>query len=695
MSNQTAPPTIASLSPVDVLLITGYFLMVALVGVWFWLKERRASTGQPSSTATRTDGHEAAGGESDAFFLAGRSMRWPEIGLSLFVSNIGSEHLLGLAGSAANSGLAVGLFEWSAGLHILVLGWLFAPVYLHAGISTLPEFLERRYSSRLRSMLSCVSLFIYLFTKLSVSVYSGATVLSSVFGWQRELAATGLVLLTAAYTALGGLAAVIVTDVAQSAVLLLGAACMAFVAIAKVGGLHALRDEPPPGMSEAAWASFFRIYRPADDADFPTLGMLLGLNVGGLWYWCLDQAIVQRVLSARSVHHAKASTILAGFLKTTPVFLMVLPGIVARKLFAEELSAVGCPPKCNEALPLMMTNLLPPGLLGLNLAATVAACMSSLDSVFTAAASLFCLDIYKVYLNPSAEERKLVAVGRVFCAVLAICTVLWLPVIDLMSDQVFTYIQSISMYLAPPIVTVYFLGVLWWRANAQGATAAFVVGYALGFTRMVAEITSKVIKPPSGSFFDAFVSLNYLYVGVVLCCTCTIVQVVVSLLTPRPTQAQLHGLVVEISPLRYLRRVAASRFKMHPSDSSSANDSSSCGPERLAEAKGNLPMLAQDSAARSAGAGVEMVDAGGGRHKEKEDSLPEPATPSPDGMFTEISLGDARPSASQNGETPVEDGASLLPTLRKCGFLGSFENINNALASVLVVVIVSLIAGFM
>ena len=395
-SSTVAAGRTAQLAPIDVLLITAYFVMVALVGLWFWRKERvaagraaRSSTGEPDDQAA------PAPSSSDAFFLAGRSMRWPEIGLSLFVSNIGSEHLLGLAGSAAASGLAVGLFEWSAGLHILVLGWLFAPVYLRSGITTLPEFLERRYSPKLRSMLSCISLFIYLFTKLSVSVYSGATVLASVFGWQREVAATGLVLLTAVYTALGGLAAVIVTDVAQSVVLIVGAAAMAVTAFAKAGGLDALRASPPAGVSDAEWSSFFRFYRPADDVDYPTAGMLLGLNVGGLWYWCMDQAIVQRVLSSRSVQHAKAATVLAGFLKITPVFLMVMPGIAARKLFAAELAGLGCPPKCNEALPLMMTSLLPPGLLGLMLAATVAACMSSLDSVFTAAASLFCLDVYK------------------------------------------------------------------------------------------------------------------------------------------------------------------------------------------------------------------------------------------------------------------------------------------------------------
>jgi SSS family transporter len=357
-SMPASPPMEApALATVDVVLIVLYFLMVALVGIGFCIKERNAAAAGATAAS------------SDEFFLAGRSMRWPAIGLSLFVSNIGSEHLLGLAGSAAASGIAVGWFEWSAALHLLVLGWLFSPIYLRSGIATLPEYIERRYSKGLRAMLSCISLFIYVFTKLSVSVFSGATVLRSVFGWNRELAAAGLVLLTALYTAMGGLAAVIVTDVAQSLVLLVGATCMAVVGFSEVGGLDGLREAPPASLNATEWRTFFHMYRPADDANYPTLGMMLGTNVGGLWYWCLDQAIVQRVLSARSTPHARGSTIFAGFLKIAPVFLMVMPGLVARKLFDEELAVVGT----NEALPLMMKRLLPPGMLGLNLAATVAA----------------------------------------------------------------------------------------------------------------------------------------------------------------------------------------------------------------------------------------------------------------------------------------------------------------------------------
>ena len=301
----------ANLEPIDVVLIALYFVMVAAVGVGFCIKERRQ---QQTSRA----------GNTDDFFLAGRSMTWPAVGLSLFVSNIGSEHMLGLAGSAAKGGIAVGWYEWSAGLHILVLGWIFAPIYIRSGVATLPEYIERRYSKRLRAMLSCISLFIYVFTKLSVSVFSGATVLRSVFGWNRELSAAGLVLITALYTAMGGLAAVIVTDVAQSVVLLAGALCMCVVGFQRVGGYAALELDPPASVNASEWQSYFHLYRPSDDPDYPTLGMLLGTNVGGLWYWCLDQAIVQRVLAARSLPHARASTIFAGLLKVSTDFSVVI-----------------------------------------------------------------------------------------------------------------------------------------------------------------------------------------------------------------------------------------------------------------------------------------------------------------------------------------------------------------------------------
>ncbi len=258
-----------------------------------------------------------------------------------------------------------------------------------------------------------------------------ATVLRGVFGWDMYASATGLVLLTAAYTALGGLAAVIVTDVAQSIVMLSGCVMLTAYGLARVGGYAGLAGTPPDDIDRATWQTFFRMYRPPGDPHLPTLGIALGQNIGGLWYWCVDQAIVQRVLAARNLEHARGATVLAGFLKVTPVFLMVLPGIIARRLYSSEVRA-----DTNAALPILMKHLLPPGMLGLMLAAVVASCMSSLDSVFTASASLFCLDVYRPYIRPRSSDAELVRVGRYLCAALSVVTLLWLPVISIISDQV-------------------------------------------------------------------------------------------------------------------------------------------------------------------------------------------------------------------------------------------------------------------
>ena len=686
-----------TLAAVDAVLIAAYFVMVAAVGFWAWLKERRgARAAEANNTAS----------SSDDFFLAGRSMKWPAIGLSLFVSNIGSEHLVGLAGSAAATGVPVGFYEWSAGVHILVLGWLFAPIYLRARISTLPEYLERRYSRRLRVMLSVVSLFIYVFTKLSVSVFSGATVLRVVFGWPLLWCAVGLVVLTAAYTVLGGLAAVIYTDMAQSVVLLVGAACMMAAGLDKVGGLSGLMATPPAGLSAAEWNRFFHMYRPPDDPYYPTLGMLLGTNVGGLWYWCLDQAIAQRVLAARDVHHARAATVFAGYLKLTPIFLMVLPGIVARALFADELAG-----NTNSALPLMMKRLLPPGILGLMLAATVAACMSSLDSVFTAAASLFCIDLWKGVLRPRASGRELVAVGRVFCVVLAVVTILWLPVIELLSDQVFVYIQSVSMYLAPPIVCVYFLGVLWWRANAHGATAAFIVGYTLGVARLVGEIVAKVSPPPAGSVAAVLVETNYLYAGLVLFGCSVAAHVVVSLLTPRPAQAQVHGLTVDLRRRRWCNGCApcVPRARTEGAEAAAADGGGAGGgggggtggaQAGRAARKGKLPMLAAaacsdapHSDTQSVVADLEMsVTIAGAEPAAADAAAPAVAEPPP--AAAAVADGAAAPTA------PAVPAAAA-GIVGRCGAAWRgwwevhFSTVNGALSILLVAIVVVLVGSWM
>jgi len=463
-----------------------------------------------------------------------------------------------LFGSAYASGWAVSYFEWAAPIHLLVTGWIVAPIFLRNRLTTTTEYLEKRYAPRVRATVCVATLFMYLVNRLAVSVYSGATVLHTLFGWSVPACSIGLVALTAVYTAAGGLGAVIITDVAQALVLLFGTAVMLGIGIDRVGGLDTLFHVPPNGTTYEDWEKFFHMYRPPEDKDFPTLGLLLGFNASALWYWCLDQAIVQRVLAASSVQHARAACNFAGFLKLLVVFLIVLPGVIARHYFSDAL--LDSP---NEVLPVMMKQLLPPGVLGILLAAMIAACMSSLDSIFTAAGSLVCLDLYRP-LRPSASEQELVTVGRVLCLVLAVLSLLWLPIIDLLSDQIFVYLNSIQMCFTPPVVTVYFGGMLWRRATTQGAMATLAVGYALGLYRFIGEVLSKVDPPAPGSMHYWWVTTNVFHAGGIMWAICVVTLVVVSFLTPRPHQSQLEGLVTKLNVRNYCFKTStAPRFVEH------------------------------------------------------------------------------------------------------------------------------------
>ena len=529
----------ATLLTLDWLIIATYLFLVALVGWVSFVRERR-----------RMRSSESKNNNADGYFLAGRTMGWLPIGLSLFVSNIGSEHLLGLTGSAAADGMAIGIYELRSGGDMIVLGWLMAPIFLRAQISSVPEYLERRYSHRLRSLFSAITLLSYVFIKLSGSIFSAATVLSYVFGWPLLPAATALVVLTALYAALGGLGAVMLTDCAQSAVLLTGLLLLTVLGMQQVGGIDGLRETPPEDVTPDKWERFFHLYRPPEHETLPTYGVILGQTLLNLWYWTLDQAIVQRVLAARSVEQARGGCLLAGYLKASPFFIMVVPGIIARRLFSAELHPNGFL-QSNLALPVLMKRLLPHGVLGLMLAATLAACMSSLDSVFTAAGSLFCLDIYRPYFRPGATEREFVLIGRLLCVILGVVTLLWIPVMSLFSDQIFVYLQSVSSYFAPPAVAVYYAGVLWKRANSQGAAAAFIVGYVLCLGRLVGEVVYKSnggannpADSPGAIAARLLFGSQFLNACFAIFCCSMLALVIGSLNSPSPTAEQLRGLTV-------------------------------------------------------------------------------------------------------------------------------------------------------
>jgi solute:Na+ symporter, SSS family len=500
-----------TLAPLDIAIIALYFVIVFSIGFYFSLKERT----------------------SEDYFLASRHVGWFAIGASLFVSNISTEHFIGLAGSGATSGLAVGHFEWLACLILLVLGWVFVPFYLRSNVFTMPEFLERRFNRQCSIYLASISILAYIFTKISVHLYAAAIVLERVVGWDPMTAAILLVVATGVYTVAGGLAAVIYTDLVQTLILLAGAIALTVIGLDQVGGFAALRAALP--------ADYFSMMKPIDHPEFPWTGIFLGAPILGIWYWCTDQVIVQRVLSAKDEGHAKAGTIFAGFLKILPVFVLVLPGLIALALYPQLFTMEnGRVTNGDIAYPTLIVNLLPTGLVGLMIAALLAALMGAMSSVFNSASTMVTLDFYK-RLRPQASERQLVNFGRIATAAMVVLGILWVPFIHLLSSQLYIYLQSVQAYVSPPIAACFILGILSTRLNGTGAFASLLVGFVLGAVRFVYEVLDKTRHFESGAI-RWLVDMNFLHYAILMFVICSVVLVGVSLLGPAPERRRLAGL---------------------------------------------------------------------------------------------------------------------------------------------------------
>src|SRR5499427_6221706 len=419
--NPIAAVTHRSLATLDLVIIGIYFLLVFSIGFYFSRKERT----------------------SEDYFLASRDIGWFFIGASLFVSNISTEHFIGLSGSGASSGLAVGHFEWLACLILLILGWVFVPFYLRSNVFTMPEFLERRFNRQSAVYLAAISIIAYIFTKISVQLYAASVVLERVAGWKLWETAVVLVVATGIYTIAGGLAAVIYTDTVQTLILITGAVVLTVIGLIRVGGLAHLRTMVPP--------NYFHMIKPASDPNFPWTGIFFGAPILGIWYWCTDQVIVQRVLSAKDEGNAKAGTIFAGFLKILPVFILVLPGLIAYGLYPDMFHVVdGRVTNGDIAYPMMIVNLLPTGLVGLMIAALLAALMGAMSSVFNSSSTMVTLDFYKKF-RPEATELQLVSFGRVATGIMVVLGLLWVPFISKLSSQLYIYLQSVQGYISPPI----------------------------------------------------------------------------------------------------------------------------------------------------------------------------------------------------------------------------------------------------
>jgi len=502
---------VSRLATLDWVVIGLYFLVVFGVAIWASLRER------------------AERGTSTDYFLAGRNAGWFLVGGSLFASNIGSEHLVGLAGTGAASGVAVAQFEILASLILLLLGWLFVPFYLSSGVFTMPEFLERRYSSSARWYLAVISIIGYVLTKISVTIAAGGIVFESLMGINFWTGALIVVVVTGIYTIFGGLRAVLYTDLMQMFVLIGGSVAVTLVGLSAIGGWGELSTVVGP--------EFMDMWKPASDPNFPWTGILFGAPILGIWYWCTDQFIVQRVLAAHNQDHARRGTIFAALLKQLPLFIFVIPGVIAYALAKQNRLQLDA---ADQALPTLVTALLPVGLRGLVVAGLLAALMSSLSSVFNSPSTLLTMAVYKT-LNPPASERRLVLVGQVSTAVLVGFGLLWIPLMRMISGQLYQYLQSVQAYISPPIAAVFLIGILWKRVNATGAMAALYTGFVLGMGRLAAELG----KSQLDGFLLSYASVNFLHFAIILFVVCTAVLITVSLLTPPPPLEKVAGLTFD------------------------------------------------------------------------------------------------------------------------------------------------------
>ncbi|XP_041463707.1 sodium/glucose cotransporter 4-like [Lytechinus variegatus] len=473
----------------DIVVIVIHFVLVFSLGIW------AAWGGGKDSTS--------------GYFLAGRQMSWWLVGLSLYVTNIGSSTFIGVAGTASVSGYAVISYEYYALMALLFLGFIFAPVYFAADISTVPEYLQLRFGGyRLQTFISVVNLTVAIVIMLSGEMYAGSIVIQQALGWNIYTSVIVLLFLTAIYTVAGGLKAVIFTDALQAVVVLIGAFVLMGLAIAEIGGIGNLRllymtaipnttqlyANTSCGIpTEETW----HIFRDAKTADLPWPGVVFGVFILGLYFWCTNQVIVQRTLAAKNVTHSKAACIMTGYFKILPMFLMIWPGMISRTLFADEVACVDpnvCERVCDNragcsdiAYPKLVVELMPTGLKGLMLAAMLAAMISSLTSIFNASSSMFVIDIwYKI--RPASTELELVIVGKLCTLVLVVVGVLWIPVIQAYgSGELFVYVQSILSYLSPSVFACFTAAILWSRVNEFGAFWGMFVGFLVGLTRSILD----------------------------------------------------------------------------------------------------------------------------------------------------------------------------------------------------------------
>lgn len=476
------------------------------------------------------------------YILSGRNLGWFAIGISIFATNISSEHFIGLAGAGAVRGLAVGQFELMAIFTLIILGWFISPIYLKSGVLTVPEILEKRYNRKLRKLFAALTISIYIITKVSVSLFAGGLLFYKIFGLNIYTSAIIIILVTGIYTVIGGANAVIKTNIIQGILLIFAALILTMIGLNKVGGFSGLQQSLP--------ADYFQMFKNANDPDFPWPGILFGAPIIAFWYWCTDQYFVQKILSAKSENDARRGSLLASILKILPIFILVIPGLIAAVLYPEL--------KGDNAYPLLIAgDLLPSGIKGFVIAGILAAIMSSLSSVFNSAAAIFTNDFYKPK-HPEANERTYVLVARLATMAMVVLAIICVPLIKIAGSNIYIYLQSAQGFISPPITVVFIFGIFFKWVNSKGAYWALIVGETIGIFRYIVELLIKNGNVQN-EYLLYFGNINFLYFSIYLFIFSSVLITTVSLLTrseensfykmTRETLAEVKENIINASPV--------------------------------------------------------------------------------------------------------------------------------------------------
>lgn len=515
--NQLLVAATSVLEGFDWIVLAIYFLALVAVAVWVVIQKNN---------------------NTEDYFLAGRNVGWFVIGASIFASNIGSEHVVGLAGTGFESGTPMAHYELHAWI-VLLLGWLFLPFYIRSGAFTMPEFLEKRFDSRSRWFLSVFSLVAYVLTKVSVTIYAGGIVVSELLAIPFWYGAIGIVIFTGIYTVIGGMKAVIYTETLQTVVLILGSVIITYLGLQEVGGWSQLRETVT-----AVSPDHFNMWRPMSDPQFPWTGLLIGGTIVGIWYWCTDQYIVQRTLAANNIKIGRRGAIFGAYLKLLPILIFLVPGIIAFALSIQN-PEVFSVEKADRAFPMLVKTLLPVGLKGLVAGGLMAALMSSLASVFNSCSTIFTIDIYKK-LHPNKSEKSLLKIGKIATGFIVVLGIIWIPIMEKIGGGVmYQYLQNVQSYIAPPVTAVFLLGIVWKRVNSTAAITTLLAGFVLLVIRLGSEIYFQP-QITSGeavahALYD-FATINFAHMAIFMFVFSVILCVSTSLFTTAPDYKTIVGL---------------------------------------------------------------------------------------------------------------------------------------------------------